>query len=764
MYLLHFTLWEFFLKRGFTVATKTGLPESAIQKIQNQITSSAIKKSLKITPITKKTKPKLVDSTKIKPKIKWKTLLELLEHRALKQPNDNAYTFLTDGENNEEKLTYKELYDKAISLAIELQKHNLQGERILLLFNPGLDFIISFFACIAAGSIAIPAYPPKLNRNMVRLQTIAEDAQAKLALTTHQIHQSVDNKLQDTPILEQIQWLASDTIPNNSPSNWQRPVLYDDSIAFLQYTSGSTSAPKGVMVTHENILYNEEMIKHGFGHGKKEVVVGWLPVFHDMGLIGNVLQPIYIGAPSIFMAPNSFLQKPIRWLKTITKHKATTSGGPNFAYDLCAQKITAEQKEELDLSSWKLAFCGAEPINPETAENFYQAFKSCGYKKESFYPCYGLAETTLFVTGGHKSSAPVIQKVDSTAFERNRIEKATKNSKKTQTLVGCGRTWLDQKIKIVDPATLTESPLNWVGEIWIQGPNVTRGYWNKFELTMDTFNAHFVDTKDGPYLRTGDLGFLREDGELFITGRIKELIILNGRNYYPQDIELTVEKTCADIRQHGTAAFSIKKDNKEKLIVVAELERTSLRKFDSKKVNSKIVKAISRHHELPLAAIVYIKTGTLPMTSSGKIQRNRCQHMYLNNELNIVAQWDNSQVLHIDPKDEKKIKLPSTDTEVALVKMYKKLLNTKSISIEDDLLGVGGDSIMATQALSRIEEKFNVTLTFQELFETATIELLGHTIEDKQTQTITDIDNSLLESLLAEVETNETAEKTLAHA
>ncbi|MBE9002311.1 fatty acyl-AMP ligase [Nostoc sp. LEGE 12447] len=573
------------------------------------------------------------------------TLVELLSYRAENQSDQKAYTFLQSTETEAVSLTYKELHLQAQAIAASLQSLNLVGERALLLYQPGIEFIAAFFGCLYAGVVAIPAYPPRRNQKLSRLQAIAADAQAKVVLTSQPLLRSLQTSFNEEDLeLSGLHWLATDDLSNDLAQAWQPPELNGNTLAFLQYTSGSTGIPKGVMITHGNLLHNERMIEKAFGHTDKTIVVGWLPVFHDMGLIGNVLQPIYLGVPCILMSPVEFLQKPIRWLQAISRYKATTSGGPNFAYDLCIRKVTPEQLATLDLSSWEVAFTGAEPVRAETLEQFASTFAPCGFRKEAFYPCYGMAETTLIVTGGEKTALPITCNVEKAALEQNRIVKQPDGRKDSQTIVGCGQSPSDQKVVIVDPQSLTLCAPEQVGEIWVAGPSVAQGYWNQPEETEKTFNAYLADTNVNnsaasvPFLRTGDLGFL-QDGELFITGRLKDVIIVRGQNHYPQDIELTVEKSHPSLRAGCGAAFAIDFKNSERLVVVQEVERSYLRKLNVQEVIGQLRQAVAAHHGLEVFASVLVKTGSIPKTSSGKIRRQACRSAFLSGTLDVVEDW-----------------------------------------------------------------------------------------------------------------------------
>jgi 8-amino-7-oxononanoate synthase len=567
------------------------------------------------------------------------TLVKLLSRRALHQPDQRIYTFLVDGEKEEAHLTYRELDQQARRIGAWLQHLGAVGERALLLYPPGLEYIAAFFGCLYGGAIAVPAYPPRLNRPTPRLQAIVADAQATVALTTPAILSNIERRFEHAPELEALRWLVIDDIPAGVEVDWQEPTLTSESSAFLQYTSGSTSAPKGVMLSHSNLMHNLSLIYHGFDIDSESTGVFWLPTYHDMGLIGGILEPMYVSRPATLISPIAFLQHPARWLQAITRYKGTISGAPNFAYDLCVEKITPDQQTTLDLSSWKLAFCGAEPVRPETQDRFARTFEPFGFRREAFYPCYGLAEATLFVSGGlGPSREPVVQTVQRAALEQNQVVKASPGDKDTQTFVGCGQALLDQKVVIVHPETLTRCQPDEVGEIWVSGPSIAQGYWNRAEETRQTFQAYLADTGEGPFLRTGDLGFL-QDGELFVTGRLKDLIIIRGRNHYPQDIELTVEQSHPALRPGCGAAFSIEVVDEERLVLVQEIKRNYLRRLDIDEVMTAIHQAVAENHELQPYAVVLIKTGSIPKTSSGKIQRHACRAGFLAGDLKVVGQW-----------------------------------------------------------------------------------------------------------------------------
>src|SRR6266540_2573879 len=566
------------------------------------------------------------------------TLVHRLRLRADQHPDKLAYRFIQDNDSEIITISYAELDRRARAIGAWLESFGAVGERALLLYPAGLDYIASFMGCLYAGVTAIPAYPPRLNRPVPRIQSIVDDSRASLALTTSAILSNIEQRFEHTPDLQALHWLNTEQVPAGLEADWRDPAITSDTLAFLQYTSGSTSQPKGVMLSHGNLMHNLEAIRRGFHVDSNVMGVFWLPSYHDMGLIGSILEPMYLGGSSTLMSPVSFLQRPVRWLDAITRYRGTTCGAPNFAYDLCVDKITSEQMETLELSSWTLAFCGAEPVRHETLERFAHTFERCGFRKSSFYPCFGMAESTLIVSGGDGPSEPRTFTIDRKSLERDLVVPASPDDAGSLTMVSCGQSIIDQKIVIADPTTLERCESNQVGEIWVSGPSVAQGYWGLEDETRKTFQAHLADTGEGPFLRTGDLGFL-QNGELFITGRLKDLIIINGSNHYPQDIELTVESSHIALQAGAGAAFSVSDDGKEQLIIVQEVTRQN-RKPNINEVASAIRQAVAEKHDLQVFAIVLVKPMSIPKTSSGKIQRRACKNAFLENTLEVIGQWN----------------------------------------------------------------------------------------------------------------------------
>ena len=561
--------------------------------------------------------------------------VDVLRFRTKQQPDAFAFTFLRDGDGDEEHLSFEALDGQARLIGAWLQQHEAVGQRVLLLYPPGIQFITAFFGCLYAGAVAVPAYPPRMNGKLTRFQTIAVDAGPTHILTNTASTARLKPQASELDGLKNLQWLDTDELLSGHGlqsegliNSWRPPVIDDPTLAFIQYTSGSTGQPKGVMISHRNLLHNQRMIKTAFRNPEYGRVMGWLPLYHDMGLIGNVLHTLYTGSWCVLMSPVAFIQRPVRWLDAITRYKAQISGGPSFAYDLCIRKVTAEQRATLDLSSWRVAFNGAEPVRADVLKRFAEMFEPCGFRRDAFHPCYGLAEATLIVTGRPANGPPNTRTILSEPLEQRRLVRASVGQMSSRTFVGCGESLCGQQIKIVDPDTRRECAPDAIGEVWVCGDSVAQGYWNKPEQTAETFQARLAQGDEGPFLRTGDLGFM-SDGELFLTGRLKDLIIINGRNHYPQDIERTIEQSYSGISPGCVAAFAVEIEGEEQLVTVQEIERANLRSLKAGDVEDAIREAVYLNHELELHAVVLLKPGSVPKTTSGKLQRRLCAKMFL---------------------------------------------------------------------------------------------------------------------------------------
>jgi amino acid adenylation domain-containing protein len=564
------------------------------------------------------------------------TLVDLLRWRSSINHDERGYTFL-DGNLAEVHLSYRQLDHRARAIAASLQTRGAPGDRALLQYAFGADFICGFFGCLFAGIIAVPAYPPQSDRKRAggeRLQAIARDAEISLVLTTEAALPAVEGFLHQQSASGAVRAVATDAVDSRLASDWREHRGHADDIAFLQYTSGSTSSPKGVMVTHANLLHNERMIQQSCEHDESSTFVGWLPLYHDMGLIGNVLHPLFIGSKSILMLPTSFLQSPVRWLRAISHYRAHTSGGPNFAYELCAQRISDSECRDMDLSSWTVAFNGAEPVRQETLDRFAHKFAPYGFRREAFYPCYGLAEASLIVTGRNKRAAASVKYIDSRVDDHDFVGHSSLNDGRRRAVVGCGSPVADTTVLIVDPETKQQCPADTVGEVWVASPSVARGYWRRPEKTAEAFAARLSNAGREPFLRTGDLGFM-SSGELFITGRLQDLIIIRGQNHHPEDMEWSVQNSSLGLPPSTVAAFSIDMADEERVVILAEAPRDGGADID--RVARVVRQAIADNHELQVHAVGLVKAGTIPKTSSGKIQRGLCRKKFLADTLDMVA-------------------------------------------------------------------------------------------------------------------------------
>ncbi|SCL56923.1 Acyl transferase domain-containing protein [Micromonospora eburnea] len=572
---------------------------------------------------------------------KPRTLVDQFRAVLLGRPEASTYRFLVDGEDDELVISNADMDRRARAIAATLRERVNEGDRALIVCPPGLDYLASFLGCLYARVIAVPVYPPNpvlLKRTLPRLVGVIEDARPAIVLAPAEITAMASEITALAPALGALIWAPVDRIDSAVADHWREPDLDGDDIAFLQYTSGSTGRPKGVVLSHRNLLANLEVTNQRFVTDVENTrMVSWLPPYHDMGLIGAMLQPLYAGFPATFMSPTSFLKRPLRWLQAISKYGGTLSGSPNFGYELCVAKTTPEQRAALDLSSWRLAFSGAEPVRAETIDRFAEAFAPAGFRRSAFYPCYGLAEATLFVSGGLEGAEPDIRRVRAADLAGNRAVDAGPDDE-SRTLVSCGPVAAGHELAVVDPGTGEQLPAGQVGEIWFGGPSVAQGYWRRPEESEQIFRARIAGTGAGPFLRTGDLGFVDERGELFVTGRHKDLIIVAGKNHYPSDIEFTVEQSDPKLRPGCGVACSVEVDGEEQLVVIQEVggNRSQL---EAERVIAAIRGAVSQEHGLQAYDVVLIKQGSIPKTSSGKLQRHAARQSYLTGRLEVLASW-----------------------------------------------------------------------------------------------------------------------------
>jgi acyl-CoA synthetase (AMP-forming)/AMP-acid ligase II len=559
-----------------------------------------------------------------------RTFVEVLQRQAERDAHRRVHTFLVDGETEEEHFTFAELDRRARCIAGLLQERLHPGDRALLLYPPGLEYIAALFGCLYAGAIAVPAYPPRPGRGLARLQAVVVDARPAIALTTHAIGQSLAQPAVAGDALARLEWVSTDDVATHT-TDWRQAGMSGDTLALLQYTSGSTGAPKGVMLTHANLLANSALIHWRYDHSAASRGVMWVPPYHDMGLVGGILQPVYGGFAATLLSPLAFLQRPMRWLQAIARTRATTSAAPCFAFDVCVERTTPQQRAGLDLSSWRVAACGAEPIRADVLDRFVDAFTGSGFRREAFLCSFGLAEATLMVTGGSIQEPPVVRTFSGDELARDRAVPAAERSSVPRVLVGCGPTLPGQRVVIVDPATRRARPAGRIGEIWISGPSVAVGYWGRLGATRSTFKAEAViaGSREGPFLRTGDLGFVDGQGELFVTGRLNDLLFLPGRKLYPEDVELTVANCHSALAAARCVAFTIERAGVQRLAVAAELRRATTSLVDATTIVRAIQHALVADHDVGADAVVLVRPGSLPRTTSGKLQRHACRQAFL---------------------------------------------------------------------------------------------------------------------------------------
>lgn len=600
----------------------------------------------------------------------FESLVDMLRRRAAATPSALAYTFLVDGETEGASFTYAELDQRARAIAATLAEHGVRaGDRAILLYAPGIEFVAAFFGALYAAVIAVPCYPPhpsQAARALPRLLGIANDAAASAVLCSGAIARSRADIAAHVPALGTIPWVASDCVELDVGSPWRQPDIGTSTLAFLQYTSGSTAAPRGVMVSHGNLLHNLAFADYAAENDERSVSVSWLPVIHDMGLIDGVLEPTFAGFPAYLMSPASFLQRPVRWLRAIARYRASNSGGPNFAYDLCVRRVTASQRATLDLSSWRVAYNGSEPIRPDTLVSFFQTFAECGFRWRSFYPVYGLAESTLAVSSGQQEDEPVLRRVSVDALTHGRVVEPVAGHARTTTLVASGPPAPGSRVLIVDQHTRRPCAAGVIGEIWIASPSVAQGYWRRPDESALVFGATLAEDGSGPFLRTGDLGVLIGE-ELFVVGRIKDVLIVRGRKHHPQDLELTVERQDQAIRQGCAAAFAVDTRHGETIVVAAEVDprrltgnkvsRAELRSpatlsaelLDAMRLVAKGVRtAIALEHGIQLHGVSLLPPGTIPKTSSGKIRRSACAERWLADSLGEIGGWRQPAREHLE--------------------------------------------------------------------------------------------------------------------
>ncbi len=668
----------------------------------------------------------------------FQNLVEMAIHRAQVSDQDTYATFLKDNGEKDDHASFRSLDEDARKIATALTQKGLSGRNVMLLFPSGIDYIRAFFGCLYAGIVPVPAYPPTGAKDLDRLQKIAQDCNAAAILSNHALSSVIENWVSQLGYEDIFQTIAIEDFLIQPVENGFEPFFAQpDDVAFLQYTSGSTGHPKGVEITHGNLLANFQQIIRGFLHGNEALqntddlnVVIWLPPFHDMGLIGGVLSPLYQGAQLTLMAPLTFLKRPLLWLKTIAEQKAQISGGPNFCYQYCVRKISEEQAEQLDLSQWHVAFNGAEPVQAATLKSFSEHFAVSGFKANAFMPCYGLAEASLFVAGSPSGRGVKTLPADLSALAQGRYQPSN-DPQQNAALVSSGTLAMDTEVRIVNPRTGRECNENEVGEIWINSPSVARGYWNKPQYSESIFRAQLKHEKsEKHYLRSGDMGFLN-NGELYVSGRIKEVIILSGRNHYPQDIEQTLQQANPAFKAGAGAAFSITEDGKESLVILQEVNRSAGNQADYKLLASTGVQAVSARHGVIPTALVLLTRSAIPKTSSGKIQRADAKRLYLEGNFVPAYIWQpgtkvSSSNTHTTEENEDTIFDWFSELHNELQHWIADKLDIEPHHIDLDVTfsELGVDSIETVEIIDQLQDRIGRVIPATELLRYPTVKAL----------------------------------------
>ncbi|NWA00111.1 non-ribosomal peptide synthetase [Pseudomonas gingeri] len=637
------------------------------------------------------------------------TLAQALQRRALQTPDRVALRFLAEDKEQGAVLSYRDLDLRARTIAAALQANARLGDRAVLLFPSGPDYVAAFFGCLYAGVIAVPAYPPESTRrhHQERLLSIIADAEPRLVLTSADLREPL-LRMDELTAADAPQLLCVDTLDSGLAAAWQEPGVKPDDIAFLQYTSGSTALPKGVQVSHGNLVANELLIRHGFGIdlNPDDVIVSWLPLYHDMGLIGGLLQPIFSGVPCVLMSPAYFLGRPLRWLEAISEYGGTISGGPDFAYRLCSERVSKSALARLDLSGWRVAYSGSEPIRLDTLERFAEKFAPCGFSEQSYFASYGLAEATLFVAGGQRGRGIAALRLDEAALARNRAEPGEGSP-----IMSCGTRQPEHAVLVVEPNSLQVLGENSVGEVWAAGPSIAHGYWRNPEASAKTFVQHDGRT----WLRTGDLGFLRE-GELYITGRLKDMLIVRGHNLYPQDIEQTIEREVEAVRKGRVAAFAVTRDGQEGIGIAAEISRSVQKVLPPDALIKAIRQAVAEAYQEAPGVVVLLNPGALPKTSSGKLQRSACRDRLADGSLDSYALFPDQTAVPGEV-----VEAVADDLQGLIGRIWCEQLQLQQIAGDDHFFLLGGNSILATQVVARLREALGIELNLRLLFEAPTL-------------------------------------------
>lgn len=657
------------------------------------------------------------------------TILDLLRLRTCEQPNAIAYSYLDNGEDVAARITYADLEQRALAVAELLRALTKPGDRVVLIYPSGLEFLGAFFGCLYARIVAVPLHAPRPGRHNDRLAAVIANADARLVLTTRDLLSKVQQAMRDQAEASQLQVLTTDDLDLTHLRDPNPETIEEGDLAFLQYTSGSTSTPKGVMVSHGNLLANQRMIHQTFRGTRESIVLGWLPLYHDMGLIGNVLQTLWMGAHCILMSPASFLQRPARWLEAISRYGATISGGPDFAYRLCTEKITGPLSSTLDLSCWSVAFNGSEPIRPSTMERFTDRFSSSGFKRSAFVPCYGLAEATLFVSGKPAGDSPVLYRYEAEKLRGNLVVLDERLVGNNNLLAGSGSVADGLQVEIVDPETSTPAAFGHVGEIWVAGPSVAQGYWRSDGATEEAFRAR-TTISNASFLRTGDLGFRLGD-ELFVTGRLKDLIIVRGQNHYPQDIESAAAASDPVLGTSIGAAFSFENESGSSIVLAQEVPRQIVSSEELTQLERAIRKEVGEQEGITLERVALVKFGSIPRTTSGKVRRQACRDLYLAGDLEVLNRAG-EQDATVDTPSSVSMEIDGATRLPAICQLAGEMAQIKPEAIDPghSLLALGLDSLMMTNLRFQIEKQLALSVSLEQMLSGKSLRELAEEAQD----------------------------------
>ncbi|WP_061790398.1 AMP-binding protein [Herbaspirillum rubrisubalbicans] len=660
-----------------------------------------------------------------------------LRHHARQTPERIALKFLGDGDTVTYQASYAELDRQVTALAVELLTSTRSGERALLMYENGPAYVMAFFACLYAGIVAVPAYPADAahQEHRQRLQSMARDAQTALVLTdlAHLPHTAVWLQALQLPRLPRL--IATDDLIKTTDTGaefapdtdqlttrQELPGMAHSGLAFLQYTSGSTSTPKGVRVTHANLIANTQAMRDSMGLRDTDVTVSWLPLYHDMGLIGAMLQSLRWGGCLVLMTGAHFQESPARWLKAISRHGGAHSGGPDFAFRMCVERLSDSTLKSLNLSQWRVAFCASEPVRAKTMHSFASRFAAAGFDARALYCCYGLAESTLVITGGLPLTGVRHVDADPVALAGGRLQ--VSGAADAVRLVSSGLPVRAHEIRIVDPASGKVREDGVIGEVQIAGPSIADGYWNNPEASI----AAFPQQEGRRWLRSGDLGFLHQR-HLYISGRLKDTIILRGHNIYPQDLEMYLESAVPALRSGRVAAFPVVTDGIEGIGVAAEVARATQRKQMPQDLIDAVRDAVAQAVGQAPDLVMLLHPGTLPRTTSGKLQRSSCLTLQRNPDFIFHALFDARQA----PVNAKGA-APASATELALAGLWQTLLGARAFGVEDSFFACGGQSLSANQLLARVRRQFAVALEMQDIFDLPTLGALAARIDTLRAQ------------------------------